>query len=58
MIVTGRASVTFQVEARRRFRDGDEQIKVTAAVFTFVAIDSGSRRRPMPTGRMRWIRSV
>jgi acyl-CoA thioesterase YciA len=50
MIVTGRASVTFQVEARRRFRDGDEQIKVTRAVFTFVAINSGSRPRPLPSG--------
>jgi acyl-CoA thioesterase YciA len=48
--VTGRASVTFQVEARRRFRDGDEQIKVTRAVFTFVAINSGSRPCPLPLG--------
>ena len=34
----------------RRPCDGDEQIKVTEAVFTFVAIDSGSRPRPLPTG--------
>jgi acyl-CoA thioesterase YciA len=40
----------FQVEAWRRSRDGDEQIKVTEAVFTFVAIDSGSRPRPLPSG--------
>ena len=40
----------FQVEAWRRSRDGDEQIKVTEAVFTFVAIDNGSRPRPLPPG--------
>jgi acyl-CoA thioesterase YciA len=40
----------FQVEAWCRSRDGDEQIKVTEAVFTFIAIDSGSRPRPFPTG--------
>jgi acyl-CoA thioesterase YciA len=38
----------FRVEAWRRSRDGDEQIKVTEAVFTFVAIDSGSSPRPLP----------
>jgi hypothetical protein len=38
------------VEAWRRSRDGDEEIKVTEAVFTFVAIDSGSRPRPLPPG--------
>lgn len=40
----------FQVEAWRRSRDGDEQIKVTEAIFTFVAIDSGSRPCPLPPG--------
>jgi acyl-CoA hydrolase len=43
LISTGRTSMKFQVEAWRRSRDGDEQVKVTEAVFTFVAIDSGSR---------------
>jgi acyl-CoA thioesterase YciA len=38
------------VEARRRSHDGDVQIKVTRAVFTFVAINSGSRLRPLPSG--------
>jgi acyl-CoA thioesterase YciA len=47
---TGRTSMKFRVEAWRRSRDGDEQIKVTEAVFTFVAIDSGSRPRPLPPG--------
>jgi acyl-CoA thioesterase YciA len=50
LISTGRTSMKFQVEAWRRSRDGDEQIKVTEAVFTFVAIDSGSRPRPLPPG--------
>jgi acyl-CoA thioesterase YciA len=49
LISTGRTSMKFQVEAWRRSRDGDEQIKVTEAIFTFVAIDSGSRPRPLPS---------
>ena len=47
---TGQTSKKFQVEAWRRSRDGDAQIKVTDAIFTFVAIDSGSRPRPLPSG--------
>jgi acyl-CoA thioesterase YciA len=50
LIATGRTSMKFQVEAWRRSRDGDEQIKVTEAVFTFVAIDSGARPRLLPPG--------
>ncbi len=51
LISTGRTSMKFQVEAwRRSSRDGDEEIKVTEAVFTFIAIDSGSRPRPLPPG--------
>jgi acyl-CoA thioesterase YciA len=48
LIAVGRTSMKFKVEAWRRSRDGDEQTKVTEAVFTFVAIDSGSRPRPIP----------
>jgi acyl-CoA thioesterase YciA len=48
LISLERASIKFQVEAWRRSRDGDEQIKVTEAVFAFVAMDVGSR--PLPTG--------
>ncbi|GGZ33953.1 MULTISPECIES: acyl-CoA thioesterase [Asticcacaulis] len=48
LISTGRTSMKFEVEAYRRSRDGDERIKVTEAVFTFVAIDSGGRPRPLP----------
>jgi acyl-CoA thioesterase YciA len=50
LISPERASIKFQVEAWRRSRYGDEQIKVTEADFTFVAIDGGSRPRPLPTG--------
>jgi acyl-CoA thioesterase YciA len=48
LISVGRTSMKFRVEAWRRSRDGDEQVKVTQGVFTFVAIDSGSRPRPVP----------
>jgi acyl-CoA thioesterase YciA len=50
LISTGRTSMKFQVEAWRRCRDGDERIKVTDAIFTFVAVDRGSRPRPLPSG--------
>ena len=50
LVSTGRTSMRFQVETWRRSRDGDEQIEVTEAVFTFAAIDSGSRPRPVPPG--------
>jgi acyl-CoA thioesterase YciA len=49
LLSVGRTSMKFTVEAWRRSRDGDESIKVTEAVFTFVAIDSGSRPRPVPS---------
>src|SRR4028118_1889474 len=51
LISTGRTSMKFQVEAWRRSRDGDEQIKVTEAIFTFVAIDSGAGARAAAPGR-------
>src|SRR5215217_2571962 len=50
LISTGRTSMKLRVEAWRRSRDGDEQIKVTEAEFTLVAIDSGGRPRPLPPG--------
>jgi acyl-CoA thioesterase YciA len=50
MISTVRASMSFRVEAWRRSRDGDESIKVTEAIFTFVAVDSGSLPRPLLPG--------
>ena len=48
LISTGRTSLKIRVEAWRRSRDGDEEVKVTEAVFTFVAIDSGLRPKPLP----------
>jgi acyl-CoA thioesterase YciA len=50
LISTGRTPMRFQVEAWCSSRDGGEGIKVTEAVVTFVAIDSGSRPRPLPPG--------
>ena len=48
LLSVGRRSMKFKAEAWRRSRDGDEQVKVTEAVFTFVAIDSGSHPRSIP----------
>jgi acyl-CoA thioesterase YciA len=48
LIKVGRTSMQFHVEAWRRSRDGDDRVKVTDAVFTFVALDSGGRPRTVP----------
>ena len=42
---TGRTSITVATEAWRRHRFEEAAIKVTAAVFTFVAIDDNGRPR-------------
>jgi len=47
LLNTGRTSITIAVEAWRRLRDGDASEKVTAAKFTFVAIDDHGRPRPV-----------
>jgi acyl-CoA thioesterase YciA len=44
----GRTSITIATEAWRRDRFGEEQFKVTEAVFTFVAIDDNGRPRAVP----------
>lgn len=44
----GRTSMNIQVDAWRRSRDGDDMIKVTQAIFTFVALDQGNRPRTLP----------
>jgi Acyl-CoA hydrolase len=44
----GRTSMTIEVQAWRRPRDGDICEKVTEAVFTFVALDETGRPRPIP----------
>jgi acyl-CoA thioesterase YciA len=43
----GRTSMTIEVEAWRRLRESEDTCKVTAAVFTFVAIDEKGRPRPV-----------
>lgn len=43
----GRSSMAIAVEAWRRHREEDEQVKVTEAVFTFVAIDEAGKPRPV-----------
>jgi acyl-CoA thioesterase YciA len=48
IVAVGRTSLKIHVEAWRRSRDGDEQFKVTEAVFTFVAIDENRRPREVP----------
>jgi acyl-CoA thioesterase YciA len=53
LLAVGRTSMKFKVEAWRRSRDGDAETKVTEAIFTFVALDSGSRPRPVPPDQPR-----
>lgn len=48
LVKTGRTSMHIHVQAWRRSREGDSTEKVTDATFTFVAIDSGRRPRPVP----------
>lgn len=45
----GRTSITVAVETWVRRGDGDERLKVTQGLFTYVAIDSGRKPRPVPT---------
>lgn len=44
----GRSSIRIQIEAWRRARESEETIKVTQALFTFVAIDENRRPRAVP----------
>lgn len=41
----GRTSMTICIEASRRHRHEEEAVKVTEAVFTFVAVDANGRPR-------------
>jgi acyl-CoA thioesterase YciA len=43
----GRTSMRFRISAWRRPRDSDRHSKVTEATFTFVAIDSDGKPRPV-----------
>jgi acyl-CoA thioesterase YciA len=45
LVKVGRSSMAIHVEAWRRHRHGEERIKVTEALFTFVAIDDEGKPR-------------
>jgi acyl-CoA thioesterase YciA len=47
LLHVGRTSMRFEVSAWRRPRDSEEATKVTAAEFTFVALDAEGRPRPV-----------
>jgi acyl-CoA thioesterase YciA len=47
MVKVGRTSMAIKVEAWRRAREQEERIKVTEAIFTFVAIDGAGPPRPV-----------
>lgn len=49
LVAVGRTSMRFQVSAWRRARDSDFSTKVTEAEFTFVALNSDGRPRPVPS---------
>ncbi|WP_238272557.1 MULTISPECIES: acyl-CoA thioesterase [Methylobacterium] len=44
----GRTSIRIQVEVWRRERESEATMRVTQALFTFVAIDSERKPRPVP----------
>ena len=48
LLSVGRTSLRLEVSAWRRARDSENTSKVTAAEFTFVALDSDGRPRPVP----------
>jgi acyl-CoA thioesterase YciA len=48
IVSIGRSSMKIAVEAWRRPREIEETVRVTQAVFTFVAIDEAGRPRPVP----------
>lgn len=50
LMKVGRTSIQVNVEAWRRARDSASERRVTKAVFTFVAIDSEGRPRPIGPG--------
>lgn len=55
LVKRGRTSMTFDVQAWRRPRDGEFQTCVTQARFTFVALDSTGRPRPLPELGGAWV---
>ena len=49
LVKTGRTSMTVRIEAWRRRLPSDQTLKVTEAIFTYVAIGENRRPRPLPT---------
>ncbi|MBL8805238.1 MAG: acyl-CoA thioesterase [Rhodospirillales bacterium] len=50
MVKVGRTSMTIRVETWTRKREAAERIKVTQGVFTYVAIGTDRRPRPVDAG--------
>jgi acyl-CoA thioesterase YciA len=48
VLSVGNSSMKIMVEAWRRPRESDETVRVTKAIFTFVAIDGNGRPRTVP----------
>ena len=48
IVGTGRTSLRIRVEAWSRCREYDDTLRVTSAIFTFVALDAAGRPRPVP----------
>ena len=48
VLSVGHTSMKIMVEAWRRPRESNDSIRVTKAMFTFVAIDADGRPRPVP----------
>jgi acyl-CoA thioesterase YciA len=48
LVAVGRSSMRYQVSAWRRPRDSERHTRVTQAMFTFVALDSDGKPRPVP----------
>ncbi len=48
----GRSSMVIAIEAWRRHRHEEKAERVTAAVFTFVAVDDAGRPRPVDMGAL------
>jgi len=46
---TGRSSMGIRIEVTAGRNRGTEEVKVTEALFTFVALDEHSRPRPLPS---------
>ena len=47
IVKVGRTSLQIEIEAWRRHRQEENAVKVTEAIFTFVAIDDDGRPRPI-----------